>query len=119
MFLPVVLPPLFAALEEEVKFSMEAADPDDDGEVRRHASATACCGFKVVTGTSRSAYQCISFFRPEMYVLMHTCSCNNPSSSNVQSRVYAHVLIKDCDCTVSVPRTPDLMYGAGTFCANR
>ncbi|CAN0076750.1 unnamed protein product, partial [Ectocarpus sp. 12 AP-2014] len=33
MFLPVVLPPLFAALEEEVKFSMEAADPDDDGEV--------------------------------------------------------------------------------------
>ncbi|CAN0445238.1 unnamed protein product, partial [Ectocarpus sp. 8 AP-2014] len=35
MFLPVVLPPLFAALEEEVKFSMEAADPDDDGEVRR------------------------------------------------------------------------------------
>ncbi|CAM9453902.1 unnamed protein product [Ectocarpus sp. 13 AM-2016] len=32
MFLPVVLPPLFAALQEEVKFSMEAADPDDDGE---------------------------------------------------------------------------------------
>ncbi len=33
MFLPVVLPPLLAALEAEVKFSMEAADPDDDGEV--------------------------------------------------------------------------------------
>lgn len=41
MFLPVVLPPLFAALEEEVKFSMEAADPDDDGEVRRRVSSTA------------------------------------------------------------------------------
>ena len=34
MFLPVVLPPLLAALEAEVKFSMEAVDPDDDGEVR-------------------------------------------------------------------------------------
>lgn len=34
MFLPVVLPPLLAALEAEVKFSMEAADPDEDGEVR-------------------------------------------------------------------------------------
>ncbi|CAM9279367.1 unnamed protein product, partial [Hapterophycus canaliculatus] len=32
MFLPVVLPPLLAALEAEVKFSMEAADPDEDGE---------------------------------------------------------------------------------------
>lgn len=34
MFLPVVLPPLLAALEAEVKFNMEAADPDEDGEVR-------------------------------------------------------------------------------------
>lgn len=33
MFVPVVLPHLLAALEAEVKFSMEAADPDDDGEV--------------------------------------------------------------------------------------
>lgn len=40
MFLPVVLPPLLAALEAEVKFSMEAADPDDDGEVS-FAPATA------------------------------------------------------------------------------
>eukprot|EP00752_Nemacystus_decipiens_P011318 g10058.t1 len=32
MFVPVVLPHLLAALETEVKFSMEAADPDDDGE---------------------------------------------------------------------------------------
>lgn len=34
MFLPVVLPPLLTALEAEVKFNMEAADPDEDGEVR-------------------------------------------------------------------------------------
>lgn len=34
MFLPVVLPPLLAALEAEVKFNMEAADPDEDGQVR-------------------------------------------------------------------------------------
>lgn len=33
MFVPVVLPHLLTALEAEVKFSMEAADPDDDGEV--------------------------------------------------------------------------------------
>ncbi|CAM9413811.1 unnamed protein product [Ascophyllum nodosum] len=32
MFLPVVLPPLIAALEAEVKFSIEAADPDEDGQ---------------------------------------------------------------------------------------
>ena len=34
MFLPVVLPPLIAALEAEVKFSIEAADPDEDGQVK-------------------------------------------------------------------------------------
>lgn len=33
MFLPVVLPPLLKALEVEVKFSMEAADPDEGGQV--------------------------------------------------------------------------------------
>lgn len=35
MFLPVVLPPLFAALETEIEFSMEAADPAEQGEVRK------------------------------------------------------------------------------------
>lgn len=39
MFLPVVLPPLLAALEAEVKFNMEAADPDEDGEVRFASAA--------------------------------------------------------------------------------
>ena len=34
MFLPMVMPPLLKALEAEVKFSIETADPDDDGEVR-------------------------------------------------------------------------------------
>lgn len=33
MFLPVVLPPLFSALEAEVKFNIEAADADEEGEV--------------------------------------------------------------------------------------
>ncbi|CAM9197764.1 unnamed protein product, partial [Sphacelaria rigidula] len=32
MFLPVVLPPLLSALEAEVKFNIEAADPDDENE---------------------------------------------------------------------------------------
>lgn len=40
MFVPVVLPHLLAALEAEVKFSMEAADPDDDGEVGFVGSAS-------------------------------------------------------------------------------
>lgn len=40
MFVPVVLPPLLAALEAEVKFNMEAADPDDEGEVRPMGSTT-------------------------------------------------------------------------------
>lgn len=35
MFLPVVLPPLIAALEAEVSFSMEAAQPDEDNQVRK------------------------------------------------------------------------------------
>ena len=34
MFLPMVMPPLLASLEAEVKFSIEAADPDEGGEVR-------------------------------------------------------------------------------------
>lgn len=41
MFLPVVLPPLLAALEAKVKFSMEAADPDEDGEVRHNTANVA------------------------------------------------------------------------------
>lgn len=40
MFVPVVLPHLLAALEAEVKFSMEAADPDDDGEEVSFAPGT-------------------------------------------------------------------------------
>lgn len=40
MFLPVVLPPLLTALEAEVKFNMEAADPDEDGEVRLTQAAS-------------------------------------------------------------------------------
>lgn len=38
MFLPVVLPPVLSALEVEVKFNIEAADPDEDTEVifKRH-----------------------------------------------------------------------------------
>lgn len=35
MFLPVVLPPLIAALEAEVSFSMEAAQPDEDNQVKK------------------------------------------------------------------------------------
>ncbi|CAM9867672.1 unnamed protein product, partial [Laminaria digitata] len=35
MFLPMVMPPLLKALQAEVDFKMEAADPDDGGEVRR------------------------------------------------------------------------------------
>lgn len=68
MFLPVVLPPLFAALEEEVKFSMEAADLDDDGEVRSKeacfGNGTFFCGVKLrlSLGASLSAYYCIPFF---------------------------------------------------------
>ena len=34
MFLPMVMPSLLAALEAEVKFSIESADPDEGGEVR-------------------------------------------------------------------------------------
>lgn len=32
MFLPVVLPPLLSALEAEVKFNIEAADPDEENQ---------------------------------------------------------------------------------------
>lgn len=41
MFVPVVLPHLLTALEAEVKFSMEAADPDDYGEVSSAAENPA------------------------------------------------------------------------------
>lgn len=35
MFLPVVLPPVLAALEAEVNFSIEAAQPDEDNQVKK------------------------------------------------------------------------------------
>lgn len=38
MFLPMVMPPLLKALEAEVKFSIETADPEEDGEVSGHGT---------------------------------------------------------------------------------
>lgn len=71
MFLPVVLPPLLTALEAEVKFNMETADPDEDGEVRLLAPAAATSRF-------------VSFLPGKFYM----CFVDDSSNGNVH-RQYA------------------------------